>query len=132
MAAQSLSRSSNGSCTFSFLWPWNSVWLLITIFTWFYLQPSLARCAVLKPDWIAIMFVRNLALLWLINGGWHFLLYTLKLQGSERKYDPRWQSKDDPKFLFRNQVYDNIFWSCASGCTIWTIPSTQRYMGCSQ
>jgi sterol desaturase/sphingolipid hydroxylase (fatty acid hydroxylase superfamily) len=103
-----------------FLWPWNSVWLLITLITWFYLQPSLARCAVLKPDWIAIMFVRNLALLWLVNGGWHLVLYTLKLQGSERKYDPRWQSKDDPKFLFRNQVYDNIFWSCASGCTIWT------------
>ena len=66
------------------------------------------------------MFLRNLGLLWLISGGWHLLLYTFKVQGTERKYDPHWQSVNDPKFLFHNQVYDNIFWSCVSGCSIWT------------
>ncbi len=66
------------------------------------------------------MYLRNLGLLWLVSGGWHLLLYNLKLQGAERKYDPRWLARDDPKFLFHNQVYDNIFWSCVSGCTVWT------------
>ncbi len=103
-----------------FLWPWNSVYLLITVICWFWFQPALARCATFQPGWIAQMYLRNLALLWLTAGGWHLLLYTFKLQGTERKYDPRWPSPDNPRFLFRNQVYDNIFWSCASGCTVWT------------
>lgn len=37
-------------------------------------------------------------------GGWHALLYKFKAQGSERKYDPKWQATDTPKFLFRDQV----------------------------
>jgi sterol desaturase/sphingolipid hydroxylase (fatty acid hydroxylase superfamily) len=73
-----------------------------------------------KADWIALMYLRNLILLWLVSGGWHWLLYIRKLQGAERKYDPRWLARNDPKFLFHNQVYDNIFWSCVSGCTVWT------------
>ena len=52
-----------------FLWPWNSVYLLITVVSWFYLQPALSRCVELKADWIGLMFLRNLGLLWLISGG---------------------------------------------------------------
>jgi sterol desaturase/sphingolipid hydroxylase (fatty acid hydroxylase superfamily) len=103
-----------------FLWPWNSVYLLITVVTWTWLEPSLARCATLKADWIALVYLRNLGLLWLVSGGWHLLLYVWRAQGTARKYDPRWQSTNDPKFLFHDQVYDNVFWSCVSGCAIWT------------
>jgi sterol desaturase/sphingolipid hydroxylase (fatty acid hydroxylase superfamily) len=103
-----------------FLWPWNSVYLLITVVSWWYLQPSLSRCVEFKAGWISLMYLRNLGLLWLVSGGWHWLLYIRKLQGAERKYDPRWLARNDPKFLFRNQIYDNIFWSCVSGCTVWT------------
>jgi len=103
-----------------FLWPWNCVYLLITLATWSWLQPDAARCAHLRVDWIVLIYARNLALLWLTAGGWHLVLYTLRLQGAERKYDPRWPDNNDPKFLFRNQVYDNVFWSCLSGCPIWT------------
>ena len=103
-----------------FLWPWNSIWLAITVLSYVYLQPPLARCIEFKADWIGLLFLRNLALLWIVTGGWHVLLYTWRWQGTKRKYNPRWQSVGDPKFLFRNQVYDNIFWSCVSGCTFWT------------
>jgi sterol desaturase/sphingolipid hydroxylase (fatty acid hydroxylase superfamily) len=103
-----------------FLWPWNGLYLLITLGVWRFLQPPLSKCAELRADWIGTMYLRNVALLWLVTGGWHLLLYCWKLQGTERKYDARWPSVNDPKFLFRNQVYDNIFWSCVSGCTVWT------------
>jgi len=103
-----------------FLWPWNSVYLLVTLVTWWYFQPALERCATFEPGWILQMLVRNLVLLWLTAGGWHLLLYTLKLQGTERKYDPRWLKTGDSRFLFHSQLFDNIFWSCASGCTVWT------------
>lgn len=103
-----------------YLWPWNTLYLLIALATWFWLQPPLSRCSSFEPGWIAQIFLRNLGLLWLTAGGWHLMLYTLKLQGTERKYDPRWLSTGDRKFLFRSQLHDNVFWSCASGCTVWT------------
>jgi sterol desaturase/sphingolipid hydroxylase (fatty acid hydroxylase superfamily) len=103
-----------------FLWPWNGLYLLVTIFVWNFLQPPVAGCVQLKAGWIALLFLRNLGLAWVFYGGWHLLLYILKLQGTERKYDIRWPSRNDPKFLFHNQTLDNIFWSCASGVTIWT------------
>lgn len=103
-----------------FLWPWNSIYLLITVVTWFYFQPALTRCVEFRWDWIAQMFLRNLVLIWLVAGGWHLLLYTFKLQGTDRKYDPRWLRTGDRNFTFRDQLWDNIFWSCVSGVPIWT------------
>jgi sterol desaturase/sphingolipid hydroxylase (fatty acid hydroxylase superfamily) len=66
------------------------------------------------------MFLRNMVLLWMVQGGWHLLLFTFKAQGTERKYDPRWLRTGDRNFTFKNQLADNIFWSCASGVPIWT------------
>jgi sterol desaturase/sphingolipid hydroxylase (fatty acid hydroxylase superfamily) len=103
-----------------FLWPWNSVYLLITLGMWFYITPALSHCAAFRARWISQVFLGNLALLWLWTGGWHLLLYTFKAQGTKRKYNPRWLRVGDPKFLFHNQLYDNIFWSCVSGCTVWS------------
>ena len=114
-----------------FLWPWNSIYLGITVFCWCYLQPALARCAVLRSDWIALIFLRNLGLLWAVAGGWHLLLYTFRAQGAERKHDPRWPSVNDPKFLFHDQVWDNIFWSCLSGCTVWTAYEVFYFWACA-
>jgi sterol desaturase/sphingolipid hydroxylase (fatty acid hydroxylase superfamily) len=103
-----------------FLWPWNTIYLGITLTTWYWLQPPLAQCATFAWDWIAVMFLRNLALLWLLSHGWHLLLYTFKLQGTKKKYDPRWMGTNEKVFLFKSQLLDNIFWSCVSGCTVWT------------
>ena len=103
-----------------YLWPWNIIYFFLAAATWLWLQPPLSDCVHVKPGWISFMFFRNLALLWVFSGGWHLILYTLKLQGTERPYSNHWLRKDDPNFLFKNQLYDNIFWSCVSGCTIWT------------
>ena len=103
-----------------YLWPENSVYVLIALVTWFYLQPALTRCVEFRPGWISQMYLRNLGLLWLMAGGWHLFLYRFKVQGTARKYDPRWLRVGDRNFLFRNQLHDNIFWSCVSGCTVWT------------
>lgn len=104
-----------------YFFPWNTIFLLVSMVLWFYFQPPLSRCVELKADWIGLLFFRNLVILWLWYGLWHLLLYTFKLQGTEGKYDARWLSKNDPKFTFRNQLYDNILWSCASGGTCWTV-----------
>jgi sterol desaturase/sphingolipid hydroxylase (fatty acid hydroxylase superfamily) len=47
-------------------------------------------------------------------------LYVYKKQGDERRYDARPLAKNSKLFTFNNQVYDNLFWSCASGVTVWS------------
>jgi len=103
-----------------FIWPWQLLFFLLSGASWLWLQPDLSRCVTFSPDWILQMLLRNMALIWVFSGGWHLLLYNLKTQGTKQKYDPRWQSRDNKKFLFNNQVLDNIFWSCISGVPIWT------------
>ena len=95
--------------------------LATAIFTWVYLQPALERCVKFDPDWILQMYARNLALMFLVSGGLHLYFYTFKQQGKTRKFDLRDLYRDNRKFFIRNQTWDNIFWSCASGVTIWTI-----------
>ena len=103
-----------------YLWPWNIFYFALATATWLWFQPPLARCAEFRAGWIGEIFLRNFILLWLVTGGWHLLLYTFKVQGTERRYSNHWLRVNDPNFLFRNQTYDNIFWSCVSGCTFWT------------
>jgi sterol desaturase/sphingolipid hydroxylase (fatty acid hydroxylase superfamily) len=103
-----------------YLWPWHIIYVAITVATWLYLPPHLEDCRSWHFSWVAVLYGRNLILLWAVTGFWHLILYSLKLQGTERKYDPRWLRTGDRNFLFRSQLADNIFWSCASGVTTWT------------
>jgi len=88
--------------------------------TWLYLQPSLERCVELRPDWILEMFARNLGLIVVVAGSLHLYFYTFRCQGEARKFDPRDLADDDRRFLGRRQVRGNVFWTCASGVTVWT------------
>ena len=56
----------------------------------------------------------------LVAGGLHLYFYVLKRQGDERRYDARPLAEGRSAFTFRSQVKDNMFWSLASGVTIWT------------
>ncbi len=103
-----------------YLWPWNAIYMLIAIGTWLYLQPALERCVEFRVDWIAEMFVRNIAMLIVIAGAWHVYFYRFKAQGTRYKYTSKWLATSNRKFLWGNQLRDNIFWSCVSGGTIWT------------
>jgi len=92
----------------------------LAVIIWVYLQPALERCVQFQPDWILQMYGRNLGLMILIAGGLHLYFYTYKRQGTRRKFDPRDLDRRNRKYFGNNQVWDNIFWSCASGITIAT------------
>jgi hypothetical protein len=64
-----------------FMWPRNLVLLLISTFSFIYTQPALSRCAQFHWDWLVQIYVRNLALMWLVYGGFYFILYIV----SDRK-----------------------------------------------
>ncbi len=75
----------------------------------------------LEPGWMALIWLRNTALLTLVAGGLHWWLYIRRSQDRAYKFDGRWLATDNRKFLFRNQVKDNLFWSLISGCTVWSL-----------
>jgi lathosterol oxidase len=111
---------------FKFLLSWAYIgsillpYVALASLTWFYLQPALERCRTLQIDWIAQMFARNLVMLAVIATALHLYLHTCKRQSDDRKFDSREFATDNPKFLGRNQVLDNIIWTCLSGVTVWT------------
>ncbi len=88
--------------------------------TWLYFQPALSRCVTFQLDWILEMFVRNLVLLVLIYGAWHYWLWSRKSQGLQNKYNAEWLETGNRKFLRGDQLRDNIFWCCLSAVPIWT------------
>lgn len=103
-----------------YLGPWNAFYCGLAILTWLYTQPELSRMAEFRIDWIAQIYLRNLALLVLLTGGWHLRLYTFRGQGTRYKFNAKWLDERNPTFLWGRQVRDNIFWSVASGCSVWS------------
>lgn len=103
------------------LFPWALIFIALAVVCWNYLTPSLEQMVTLDPGWMALIWLRNAALLTLVAGGLHWWLYIRRSQGRTYKYDSRWPAEDSPKFLWRNQVRDNVFWSLVSGCTVWSL-----------
>jgi sterol desaturase/sphingolipid hydroxylase (fatty acid hydroxylase superfamily) len=113
-----------------YLWPERLFYVGLAVLTWAFLQPGtgihavdgdLTALATLQPGWMLLMYARNIALLLLIAGGWHLRLYYKRAQGTRFKYTSRWPATNSKAFLFGDQVKDNMFWSIASGATVWTL-----------
>ena len=99
----------------------NLIFVGLAIVAWFLLGASVEPWVEFRGDWIAQVYAINLGLVVLLTGGSHWYFYTLKGQGETRKIDPTALSEDNPRFFTGNQVWDNIFWTCVSGVTIWTV-----------
>jgi sterol desaturase/sphingolipid hydroxylase (fatty acid hydroxylase superfamily) len=56
----------------------------------------------------------------LVAGGLHLYFYVFRRQGDELHYDARPMARNNRVFTFNDQVLDNMFWSCASGVTVWS------------
>jgi sterol desaturase/sphingolipid hydroxylase (fatty acid hydroxylase superfamily) len=103
-----------------FFLPYNLIYALLAVVAWLFFTPSLQRTAHFEVGWIAEIFLRDVVLLILVAGGLHLRLYITHGQGTKFKYTNKWLAKNDTKFLFGNQVFDNVFWNLTSGAFIWT------------
>lgn len=103
-----------------FLLPNNLLMLTISVLSYLLTQPAIARCATFQWDWMLWIWVRNMALIWMVYGGYYLWLYIWKKEGTRGKYDIRWPMRDSRVFLFHNQVRDNMFWTVAVAGSIWT------------
>lgn len=93
---------------------------VIAITVYYYFLPDWAVMKTLSAGWIAQVYLRNLFLILLVAGGLHLYFYILGRQRNELKFDPRGMGRGKRIFLFNDQVKDNMFWSIASGVTLWT------------
>ena len=99
---------------------WNLVYVFFAYLSWRYLLPDMETMKTLAPGWIASIWLRNAVVLTLVAGGLHWWLYMRRGQTVECKFNRRWMETDNDQFLWGDQVWDNMFWSIASGVTIWT------------
>jgi sterol desaturase/sphingolipid hydroxylase (fatty acid hydroxylase superfamily) len=100
--------------------PWNVLYAVAAILIWTFLTPPLEAMRSLSADWIGVVLARNFALTLLVYGAWHLWLYVWRRQGTSFKYNRQWPKADSSVFLFKNQTYDNMFHTLASGVPIWT------------
>ncbi len=102
-----------------FLWPWATLHILITYFSYLYFVPNINAGLSFNFDWIAIIFIRNFVILFVYTGLWHFWLYNLKAQKNDFRYNIKPLGKGK-QWLFGTQTRENMFWSLFSAVPIWT------------
>ena len=100
--------------------PYGMFWVALAALCWHYLTPSMERMASLRPGWMLQIYLRNALILTAVAGTLHLALYMRRAQQQRYKYNRQWMSTTNREFLWTNQSRDNVFWSLASGCTIWT------------
>ena len=98
----------------------NSILVVIATLCWLYFQPSMEQARTFSVDWVAQIYLRNLFLIVVVAGGLHLYFYRYKRQQDELKFDPRDLKSKGKVFTLGGQVWDNIFWTIASGVTFWT------------
>jgi sterol desaturase/sphingolipid hydroxylase (fatty acid hydroxylase superfamily) len=105
------------------------IFLLLAVGVYQFLVIDVSKMATLSFTWIGEILLRNLIIFILFAGSMHVYLFSFSKQGQLFKFDLREQMKNNPSFTFRDQVLDNMFWSLASGVTIWTLYEVMYFWG---
>ena len=95
-----------------------AVGLAFLIYRFFHPDPSVMQN--LSAGWIGQIWLRNIILAIVVAGSLHTYLYIFRKQGDKLKFEKRDLDRNNKLFTFNNQVRDNMFWTLASGVTIWT------------
>ncbi|MEO0342753.1 MAG: sterol desaturase family protein [Pseudomonadota bacterium] len=112
------------------VWKWYSAYWLATSTTTFTIVLAIAAFFVILPpleamaewhwSWMFRVYLSNLIPHVVTAGGLHWWLYQRKGQGMTTKFDARSPANNNGTYTFRSQVLDNMFWTIASGITLWT------------
>ena len=97
-----------------------SLFFAAAIATWLVLRGPLNGATDLFAAWMFYVWGVNLGLVFVVAGGFHLFFYSFRMQGTALKYVPQFGHRGGARFTFGNQLRDNMFWSLASGVTVWT------------
>lgn len=107
----------------------NIILVALAVAIWFIFQPTPEEAQSLSLYWIAETFIRNIILMCIVAGGLHWYFHSGKKQDQELKFDAREVPMKGRSFTFKNQLYDNMFWTLASGVTLWTAYEVMMFWG---
>jgi sterol desaturase/sphingolipid hydroxylase (fatty acid hydroxylase superfamily) len=110
-----------------YLWPMNSVWFAVSLVTWVFLTPELAAMKSFELWWIALLFARNFGFVLVLFGGLHLYFYVFKKQGDERRFSDKPFATNTKRFLFGDQVRDNMFRTLGTAVPIMTAYEVVTY-----
>jgi len=85
------------------------------------LIPPLAAMQSFAAGWMFQVWLANMIPQIIVAGGLHWWLYSRKGQGLAKKFDKRDLAYDNGTFTFRNQLWDNVFWTLGSAITVATV-----------
>lgn len=95
---------------------------------WFWTTPPITRFITVDGSLVIQLWIRNVGLMTLFAGGLHLFFYVARLQGDDRRFDTR-DIRINRRFLAGRQLIDNMFWTLASGVTVWTLYETFLFWG---
>lgn len=82
-------------------------------------SPTLAQAA--QPGlWMGEILLRNLVLAVLLAGGLHWWFHGARMQGTDKKYDPRPFPRQGRVFTLNDQLRDNVVWTLGSAVPVWS------------
>ncbi len=105
-----------------------TLYLLLGIAVWHWLQPPLSETGLPAVEWIAPVWLRNLLLHTTLATLLHLWLYTWRGQGDAFRFRHKAPTALSSLFLGGSQLRDNVFWTLASGVTIWTLYESLMWM----
>lgn len=94
--------------------------LAVAVGVWLWASPDSTTTTTLGWDWIALIWLRNLAIVVVVAGGAHLWLHRWAKQGNDLRYDARPLARNKRIFLLRDQVLDNMILTLGPGVAIWT------------
>lgn len=103
-----------------YLLSWNLFYAALAVAIWLWASPGVDTASRLQPGWIALLLLRNAAIVALFFGAWHMRLYLQKRQGTAFKFNAKWPEGKNPRFFGGTQLSENIVLTFLSGVTIWT------------
>ena len=96
-------------------------YLLLAIAVWKWVQPSLENTTTVAAGWIVAVWLRNILMMTAIATVLHLWLHSWRMQGDRFRYMRTSPTAAGSKFLGGQQLRDNVFYTLASGVTLWTI-----------
>jgi len=101
--------------------PWNVLFMASALAFWVWATPSVETLRVLDVKWIAFIFLRNVAAVFLFYGAFELRLYVRRRQGNLFKFNGKWPSEQrSDVFMFGRQNLDNMLRGFGTGVPLWT------------
>ena len=96
-----------------------TIFVLLAVLSWWFFTPDIGSAQKLDWSWIGEIWLRNFLMLLGVAGVLHYYFFFRKQQKTELKYVSSFMSKGN-RFLFNNQLVDNMFYALVSGVLIWS------------